>query len=86
MGLRITPVSFTVSPVRACVKMGCPQPAVATAALRYGERVLWIGDLLPSPDPNLFDLCEPHVTTITPLYGWRKVDGRSPMPAAPMGV
>jgi hypothetical protein len=66
--------------------MGCAEPVSATAALRYRERVLWIGDLVPSPDPNLFDLCESHAASITPLYGWQKVDGRSPMPAAPMGA
>jgi hypothetical protein len=65
--------------------MGCREPATSTAALRYRERELWIGDLVPARDPNLFDLCESHAASIRPLYGWKKLDGRSPMPAAPMG-
>jgi hypothetical protein len=79
-------MSFTVWPVRACGKMGCLEPAAATAALRYGERVLWVGDLLPSRDPNLFDLCEDHADRLTAPYGWRRIDGRSPsLPAAHAG-
>ena len=72
--------------MRLCAKLGCSEPALATAALRYRERQVWIGDLLPVRDPNLFDLCEAHVASLTPLYGWARVDGRNPLPAAPMGV
>lgn len=62
--------------VRACAKLECREPAAATAALRYRERVLWIGDLVPARDPNLFDLCLPHASRITAPYGWRRVDDR----------
>lgn len=72
--------------MRVCTKIGCREPAAATAALRYRERQLWIGDLLPVRDPNLFDLCEQHAASLTPLYGWQRVDGRNPLPIAPMGA
>jgi hypothetical protein len=73
--------------VRICAKLGCGEPAAATAALRYRERVLWIGDLLPARDPNLFDLCLGHAARTTAPYGWRRVDERTPtVPAAPGGA
>jgi hypothetical protein len=43
---------------------------VATAAMRYRDRVLWLGDLLPERDPNLLDLCEEHADRITAPRGW----------------
>jgi hypothetical protein len=63
--------------VRECGKLGCRQPAGATAALRYRERVLWIGDLLPQRDPNLFDLCGDHAARLTAPYGWSRLDQRA---------
>jgi hypothetical protein len=74
-------------PVRVCAKLRCLEPAVATAALRYGERVVWIGDLVPAQDPNLFDLCESHAARLTAPYGWRRVDDRGRVaPATPAGA
>lgn len=66
--------------MRACGKQGCRQPAAATAALRYRERVLWICDLLPQHDPNLLDLCSGHADAITPPYRWRRLDERGDTP------
>jgi hypothetical protein len=74
-------------PVRACAKTGCSQEAVATAALRYRERILLVGDLVPSRDPNLFDLCQGHAVRVTAPYGWRRIDGRTTtLPGAPAGA
>jgi len=53
---------------------------VATAALRYRERVLWIGDLVPQRDPNLLDLCVAHADAITAPYRWRRLDERTTAP------
>jgi Protein of unknown function (DUF3499) len=78
----MTSVSFMMNPMRACAKLGCREVAVATAALRYRERVLWIGDLVPSPDPNLFDLCQGHALRLTAPYGWRRLDDRVTSAAA----
>jgi len=70
--------------VRACGKQRCREAATATAALRYRERVLWIGDLVPQRDPNLLDLCAGHADGITPPYRWRRLDERrSAPPLAP---
>jgi hypothetical protein len=62
--------------MRVCGKQGCGAPAAATAALRYRERVLWLGDLVPQRDPNLLDLCEAHADSITAPYRWRRLDER----------
>ncbi len=53
---------------------------MATAALRYRDRVLWIGDLVPQRDPNLLDLCVAHADGITAPYGWRRLDERTTAP------
>jgi Protein of unknown function (DUF3499) len=72
-------------PMRGCTKLGCGEEAVATAALRYRERTLWIGDLAPIRDPNLFDLCGPHAIRLTAPYGWSRIDDRT-LPAATTGA
>jgi hypothetical protein len=69
--------------VRACGKQGCGRPASATAALRYRDRVLWVGDLVPQRDPNLLDLCEAHADRLTAPYRWRRLDERRPTAGLP---
>jgi hypothetical protein len=61
--------------------------------MRYRERVLWVGDLLPERDPNLLDLCEEHAGRITAPHGWtlrqdrRQVGEPAPIPpAVPLGA
>jgi hypothetical protein len=63
--------------MRQCAKMRCEERAVATVALRYAERVVWIRDLLPQNDPNLLDLCVSHAGRLTPPLRWRLLDERS---------
>jgi Protein of unknown function (DUF3499) len=65
-----TSVIYALS-VRECSKIGCREAAVATAAMRYRERVVWLGDLLPERDPNFLDLCEGHAGRLTAPHGWR---------------
>jgi Protein of unknown function (DUF3499) len=72
--------------VRRCAKGTCPEPAKATAALRYRDQVLWIGPLTAARDPNLFDLCERHADGLTAPYRWRRLDERPPITAAGAGV
>ena len=74
--MRITPLSFMLPPMRQCVKMRCEERAVATVALRYAERVVWIRDLIPQRDPNLLDLCVDHADRLTPPLRWRLLDER----------
>ncbi len=49
---------------------------MATITLRYAEREVAIGDLLPEPDRNLLDLCRDHVERMTPPVGWVVVEER----------
>jgi hypothetical protein len=74
--------------MRQCVKMRCEERAVATVALRYAERVVWIRDLLPQHDPNLLDLCIEHANRLTPPLRWRLLDERAAHeePVAPEGA
>jgi hypothetical protein len=62
--------------MRQCAKMRCEERAVATVALRYAERVVWIRDLIPQRDPNLLDLCLDHADRLTPPLRWRLLDER----------
>lgn len=65
-----------LSSMRQCAKMRCEEPAAATVALRYAERVVWIRDLLSRHDPNLLDLCAGHADRLTPPLNWRRLDER----------
>ncbi|MEX0988744.1 MAG: DUF3499 family protein [Actinomycetota bacterium] len=63
--------------MRTCAKMRCEAGAIATVALRYGEREVLVADLTPQPDRNLLDLCEEHIRTLKPPLGWRIRDDRN---------
>ena len=56
--------------------MRCESEPVATVSLRYNERQVLIGDLVPERDPNLLDLCRDHVDRMTPPVGWTVDDAR----------
>ena len=62
--------------VRECAKLGCRATAAATVGMRYRERILWVGDVLPQRDPNLIDLCASHADSMAPPYGWSRLDDR----------
>jgi hypothetical protein len=63
--------------MRTCVKATCSEPAAATMALRYAERVVWLRDLLPERDPGFLELCSPHADRLTAPVGWIRLDERS---------
>lgn len=63
--------------MRTCAKMRCDAEPVATITLRYTEREVLVGDLLPERDPNLLDLCREHVERMTPPVGWIVHDRRA---------
>ena len=65
--------------MRECAKLACREEAVATVALRYRDRLLWIADLLPERDPNLIDLCVGHADGMIAPYGWELIDDRHPV-------
>ena len=54
---------------------------MTTISLRYVDREVVIGDLLPERDPNLLDLCDEHVSRMTPPVGWTVRDERANVPA-----
>lgn len=56
--------------------MNCPAEPVATISLRYADRLIVIGGLLPQRDPRLLDLCSRHLAAMTPPVGWRVDDAR----------
>ena len=62
--------------MRTCAKMRCDAEPVATVSLRYQERSVSIGDLLPERDRHLLDLCREHVDRMTPPVGWSVDDSR----------
>jgi hypothetical protein len=65
--------------------MSCRNEPVATIVLRYSERRIVVGELLPERDPNLLDLCGPHVARMTPPVGWLLDDARLAVPFADRG-
>jgi hypothetical protein len=62
--------------VRTCAKMRCNVDPAATVSLRYADREVVIADLTEERDPNLLDLCEEHVSRMTPPVGWTVRDDR----------
>lgn len=67
--------------MRVCAKLRCRSRASATVALRYEDREVLIGWLVPEPNPNLVDLCAEHADHLTPPVGWRITDDRPGVPA-----
>jgi hypothetical protein len=61
--------------------MRCSAEPATTISLRYVDREVVIGDLLPERDPNLLDLCDEHVSRMTPPVGWTVRDERANVPA-----
>lgn len=62
--------------MRGCAKTGCDEPASASIGLRYGDRVVVVGDLTPRLDPNLLELCTRHADMLTMPRGWIAQDRR----------
>jgi hypothetical protein len=63
--------------MRACAKMRCGHEPIATVSLLYAERAVVVDDLLTERDPNLLDLCDEHVSRMTPPVGWVVHDRRT---------
>jgi hypothetical protein len=57
--------------------MRCGNDPRATVALIYEDRAVVVADLLPERDPNLLDLCEEHLSRMTPPVGWVVRDERA---------
>ena len=58
--------------------MSCPEPPIASVALRYAGRRIVIEELRAERDPRLLDLCARHVAALTPPVGWLVEDERLP--------
>jgi Protein of unknown function (DUF3499) len=61
--------------------MRCNAEPGATVSLLYADRQVVIGDLITERDPNLLDLCDEHVSRMTPPVGWTVRDARMSSPA-----
>jgi hypothetical protein len=48
-----------------------------TISLLYTERAVVVDDLFVERDPNLLDLCDEHVSRMTPPVGWVVRDRRT---------
>ena len=57
--------------------MRCGTDPTATVSLNYADREVVVADLLPARDPNLLDLCDEHLSRMTPPVGWTVNDKRS---------
>jgi hypothetical protein len=57
--------------------MRCAHEPVATVSLLYAERMVVVEDLFIERDPNLLDLCDEHVSRMTPPVGWVVRDRRA---------
>jgi len=56
--------------------MSCSAEPVATISLRYADRLIVVGEILPQRDPRLLDLCARHLAAMTPPVGWLVDDAR----------
>lgn len=63
--------------MRTCGKQLCSDPAEATVVLRYGDRLVVVGNLLSDRDPNLLDLCMRHADRLSAPVGWEVRDDRT---------
>jgi hypothetical protein len=63
--------------MRACAKMRCAHEPIVTVSLVYAERAVVVDDLFAERDPNLLDLCDEHVSRMTPPVGWVVRDRRT---------
>jgi hypothetical protein len=63
--------------MRACAKMRCAHEPIVTVSLLYAERAVVVDDLFTERDPNLLDLCDEHVSRMTPPVGWVVNDRRT---------
>jgi hypothetical protein len=66
--------------MRGCAKTGCDEPAEASIGLRYGDRIVVMGDLETRYDPNLLELCSIHADALSAPRGWLREDRRAPAP------
>ncbi len=65
--------------MRRCGRIGCSEPARATALLRYDLRTVEIVDLVIGSESQLVELCADHLARLTPPLGWT-VSDRRPSP------
>jgi len=61
---------------RLCSRPGCASAASATMAYDYSGRTVWLDDLEPEVDPNLYDLCPAHADRLSVPQGWTRTDRR----------
>lgn len=66
----------------------CGAPAGAMMSFSYGDRSIWMEDLVVSIDPGAaYALCTRHADQMSPPVGWALSDRRSRRPLfAPLEV
>ena len=64
------PSTLHVMDFRACSRVACQAPAVATLTFDYSEALAVLGPLAVSKSPHSFDLCQRHARLTTVPAGW----------------
>ncbi|RJL30557.1 DUF3499 domain-containing protein [Bailinhaonella thermotolerans] len=62
-----------MSPVRACSRTACSQPAVFTLTYVYADSTAVLGPLAAYVEPHCYDLCAEHAERLTAPRGWEVV-------------
>ena len=65
--------------IRVCVKQVCESPAAFSLSFDYGERTVWLDDLIESGS-RAFDFCVRHAERFSAPLGWQLLDRRSDTP------
>lgn len=64
--------------IRVCARQTCESPAAFSLSFDYGDRTVWLDDLIESG--RAFDLCVRHSERFTAPLGWQLLDRRSDSP------
>lgn len=59
-----------VRATRPCIRVGCPEPAVATLTYVYSDSTAVLGPLATNAEPHIYDLCDHHAHRLTVPQGW----------------
>ena len=55
---------------RRCTKPGCAVLATVSMSYDYGNRLVFVGQLVEERHPAWYDLCRTHLDNLVPPRGW----------------
>ena len=62
--------------VRSCTRSGCRETAEVALEFQYASSSIWIDDVAPEREPNVYELCGKHWARFAPPNGWSVDDRR----------